>query len=126
MTFTSINCYFCNDIAKMLSALSTYRPVIAAMLLALYAFVVTPVKHWHRHASTASGTDLTLYSKGNAIHAGKERCAICTHQYAACEEDLFFHWQSGSLFLGIITCFYHQETTLSFALIYSNKGPPPA
>lgn len=94
------------------------------MLLALYTFIATPVEHWHHHASAASGADLTTVPKGKVIHAGKEHCRICTHQYSVYEESCLFHWQHRPLFLGMITCFYKREITLAFTLTCSNKGPP--
>ncbi|HEY0610912.1 MAG TPA: hypothetical protein VGD35_14680 [Chitinophaga sp.] len=109
-----------------MSALSTYRQLIAAILLALYAFIATPVEHWHHHARAVSGTDLTVYPKAKVTNAGKEHCTICAHQYTVYEESIPFHWQSWSLLLGIITCFYWKGITLFITLSCSNKGPPVA
>lgn len=109
---------------KNVSTLSTYRQIIAAILLALYVFIATPVEHWHHHAGAVSGTDLTVYPKAKVTSAGKEHCTICAHQYTVYEESIPFHWQSWSLLLGIYHLFLLEGNHFVHHFILLQQRPP--
>src|ERR1044072_4754755 len=84
-------CYFCNNITKYLTVLKTYKVLLGAFLLALYAFVATPVQYWHHHKIHAakqthhqnSQYDLLLQDDGSQQDAN---CPVCSHKYSTYSE----------------------------------------
>lgn len=109
----------------------TYRQIIAAMLLALYAFVVAPVQLWHHHdrevvkeasAFVASSDDAILSADTDA--SSDADCPICQHQYAAYDDDASVPEISIVTTPAMTHGWYAQHAFSAFALTASNKGPP--
>ena len=77
-----------------MTALPKYRHLIAATLLALYAFVATPVQWWHHHHTTtetpaAAGSReakqaIVAKATGSTAESG---CQICSHKYSTYTND---------------------------------------
>lgn len=115
---------FLQHYCKTLPSLYSYRPVVAAILLALYAFIATPVQYWHHHGVPASESGSAALKHGKIIHAGKGRCAVCAHQFADCEAYGFFCRKLAAPPRQQATCFCKIEINLAVTLACSNKGPP--
>jgi hypothetical protein len=114
-----------------LTGISTYKAIIAALLLGLYAFIVTPVQLWHQHSyetgpaseqtSTEKHSKTVSTSTGNIAEAN---CQLCTHHY--------------SIYLDVVAerleipfnAFQSHEQYFIFSipssplLHFTNKGPP--
>lgn len=106
-----------------------YRQWIAAILLAVYAFIAAPVQWWHHHAPVEqmNGHEKKLHQQFKAIAKAKsspDDCAICAHKYST-----YFHYS----FIPDIAPFYFHAITQpdrcsslysSSPFHFSNKSPP--
>jgi len=104
-----------------------YRHWIAAVLLALYAFIACPVQLWHHHpggentrAEKKSARQFVI-AKGNAPG---DDCPICSHRYSTYSDD--YHRIDIAPHTVYATILSHGKTALcqAFVFHYSNKGPP--
>jgi hypothetical protein len=124
--------YICNNVEiKELIATRTYRPSIALFLLALYAFIATPVQWWHHHAAGQQqyAVDGSKSSKpglwaGKSLSISAEDCQVCAHKYSTSLND---HHRFVQLAITIYPSFEtHRPSAYRDALRFdlSNKSPP--
>jgi hypothetical protein len=74
---------------QKMKSLRKYRTYSSVLLLALYAFILTPVQWWHKHPAKAA-IETVQPAGGKFSHPGKElsgKCSICDHQYSICYSD---------------------------------------
>jgi hypothetical protein len=110
-----------------LTALPKYRHFIAATLLAIYAFVATPVQWWHHHNTTDTTSSrnaqqaIIAKATGSTTESG---CQICSHQYSTYTNDALVPFVSSLLITAAKNGYYRLPviSTRSFSLY--NKGPP--
>jgi hypothetical protein len=114
-----------------LASNTTYRQFIAAVLLALYAFVIAPVQLWHQHgreavkeasAFVASAEDASFAADTDV--SSDADCPICQHQYATCDADSSVPEVMIISTPAMTNGWYAQHALSAFALTASNKGPP--
>jgi hypothetical protein len=114
-----------------LTALPKYRHFIAATLLALYAFVATPVQWWHHHHTTTETPSVAgtreakqaIIAKATGSNA-ESGCQICSHKYSTYTDDALAPFVSSILIPAPKNGYYRLPviSTRSFSLL--NKGPP--
>ena len=63
----------------------SYKTLFAALLLALYIFVATPLQYWHQHShskvmlASSAEEDLLTFAE---LNPQTEDCSICDHYFA--------------------------------------------
>ena len=103
-----------------------YKTIITVCLLALNAFIATPVSFWHHHTNECDKYEAEQHSqivKKSAL-AIDTNCEICSHHYSVANKDATnFHFSS--------VCFFSSYYTLHVlnkianpGYSHSNKGPP--
>ncbi|MCG2615483.1 hypothetical protein LZZ85_14380 [Terrimonas sp. NA20] len=108
-----------------------YRQFIAALLLALYAFIIAPVQLWHHHEREAvkessafvASADDAVFASDTDVSSDTD-CPVCQHQYAACDDDASVPGVTIISTPATINEGYAQHAFSAFALTASNKGPP--
>jgi hypothetical protein len=106
-----------------LTAFRKYKPFIAATLLALYAFVATPVQWWHHHNTTAANSKQAVVAK--ATSSGSDSgCQICSHKYAAYYDDALIPFVSSILIPTAKNDYYRLLLIVTPSYSLLNKGPP--
>lgn len=114
-----------------LTELRKYKHTIAVVLLAVYAFIATPVQWWHHHTYAVITTS-SLQSAGKAKIATphssnktiEDNCQICGHHYSIYSND------DVSVFKIFISAnnprqgFYALAIPLAPYFNSTNKGPP--
>jgi len=120
--------YFCNNIAKYLTGLRTYKVLLGAFLLALYAFIATPVQFWHHHqvAHAASQThnsqhDILLQDDGSLPDAN---CPVCSHKYSSYSEIPIIAFEPCHHVAAAQYGGYQLLVVTAFSFSLPNKGPP--
>jgi hypothetical protein len=109
----------------------TYRPILAAFLLAVYAFIATPVQWWHHHQfeTKLSVVKVPGGVKSDSVSPGASRtleadCPVCSHKYSSYSNEALTPFV---LTLPVITakhgCYLLQRLANSPAAL-TNKGPP--
>jgi hypothetical protein len=76
-----------------LRILSTYRQFITFLLIALYAFIITPSLFWHQHNESvyAASSEQIRNSDTPTLEAEKDAyCQICSHHYSFYSNDASF------------------------------------
>jgi hypothetical protein len=114
-----------------LNRILTYKQILAIALLAVYAFIATPIQYWHHHhkssclKSTSSKEDQKEIKASNPrINYNSDDCQICSHQYSVYSNTEF------SLLVGtnqndfIRKGSYQFTIPLSSSYLSINKGPP--
>lgn len=120
-------CYFCNNIAKYLTVLRTYKVLSGVFLLALYAFVATPVQYWHHHTIHAakqtqnSQHDQLLQNDGSQQDAN---CPVCSHKYSSYSEIPIIAFEPCYHIAVAQPCSYLLANITSPSFLLPNKGPP--
>jgi len=104
------------------------RKILAAALLVLYTFIVTPVQFWHHHhiekqTKQIADTKLPNLSK-NAGFASEENCPICNHTYSVYSDDAFVTIIPFVRELSSENGYYKIVFFSSVPSLLSNKGPP--
>jgi hypothetical protein len=113
-----------------LTAVRKYRPIIAAVVFALYAFIATPVQVWHHHKQIpVAGTSSTLDDKGNTVSkftetAADVNCQICSHKYSTYSDDALIPIGSSLVLIGERNGFYSPQLISAAFFAFPNKGPP--
>lgn len=125
--------YICNNSANIkLTATSTYKRYIAAILLALYAFAATPIQLWHHHKNNTTETNLVTFSD-DAKHdtvskssdsSSEKGCSICSHKYSASNDDAVFPFESSIILTAAKNGFHRAQVISTPSIFLPNKGPP--
>lgn len=102
------------------------------VLLAVYAFVATPVQFWHSHSHTSlQSVDINEFGNQDefsnvSYDSSESYCQVCAHHYSVYSEDTCF------IVPEVLTETHlpEGEFTCSFPVTpirgFSNKGPPVA
>jgi len=108
-----------------LKTLVRHRKLLTALLLALYAFIATPVSLWHHHKvqSPISSSEQKI-SKATIANDSDANCSICQHQYASSNNDAIFFSLNAIKPTKSFTTFYSFPFLPSIAYSKQNKGPP--
>ena len=118
-------CYFCNNIAKYLAVLRTYKVLLGAFFLALYAFVTTPVQYWHHHSAkqkhNQSQYDRLLQNDNSQQDAN---CPVCSHKYSSYSEITIIAFELCKNVAVVQFDFYLPSTITAPSFLFFNKGPP--
>jgi len=104
----------------------TYKTILAALLLALYAFIATPVSYWHQHNSNCNKNEKDEHSqivKKSSLDSD-ENCKICTHHYSVASNDATTFYFSGLDFYSSYYTFLSINNITNPGYSKSNKGPP--
>ena len=104
-----------------------YKTVVAVFMLALYAFIATPVSLWHHHK-----LNTTIVSKEQKLQAVQqnsknicvENCPVCSHQYAVFTNAGATPKFSPISLLQAFKPFYLLQNIESPCFDKTNKGPP--
>lgn len=103
-----------------------YRLINAALLLAIYLFIATPVSWWHQHA-VADETIGVYHPQDHGISnlAQHNDCPVCAHHYSAYSDTSFFDVEIKSE-TTVLTYFsyYLEPYNAIVPLQPGNKGPP--
>ncbi|HKZ67914.1 MAG TPA: hypothetical protein VJ111_16220 [Chitinophagaceae bacterium] len=113
-----------------MTAIRTYKHFIAAILLALYAFVSSPTQLWHHHniperTSSSTSESAKHDTISNASGSNSESsCQTCSHKYSTYNGDAVFPVGSSLAITAAKNGRYCLPliSTPSFPL--PNKGPP--
>jgi hypothetical protein len=112
------------------TAIGTYKHFIAAILLALYAFVSTPVQLWHHHdisestqASTSDSEKHDTISKASDSNS-ESSCQICSHKYSTYNDDALFPVESSLIITAAKNGHYCLPVISTPSFLLPNKGPP--
>ncbi|MFC0774171.1 hypothetical protein [Terrimonas alba] len=114
-----------------MTALRRYKHFLAAILLALYAFVATPVQLWHHHddastipaATSSRDTNNESISKaGNA--ASENSCPVCSHKYSTYSNEAVVSSESFLEIPAAKNGYYCVPVISIPAFSLPNKGPP--
>ncbi len=103
-----------------------HKTIVAAFLLALYAFMVTPVSYWHQHSidSRAYAGEKQSNQVKNVSAAVDENCKICAHHYSVAANDaIIISFSPWMAFISYDDCYFQQRIT-NPGYNQSNKGPP--
>jgi transcription elongation factor Elf1 len=103
-----------------------HKIFVAAFLLALYAFIATPVSYWHHHKSTCvdDGTEQhsQVIKKNQSVDDAN--CKICSHHYSASINDAITIYFSPITIYSTFSDFYTVKKMANPGYGQSNKGPP--
>jgi len=106
-----------------------YRRIIAALLLAVYAFIAMPVSLWHRHLISderhhANYLDRDAVSPSHGVFA-ETGCSVCAHKYSAYHGDIVIPQLSPVIVYGPLeNGYYTANPPSSSCFLFSNKSPP--
>ncbi|OQP62211.1 hypothetical protein A4R26_18215 [Niastella populi] len=109
---------------------STYKNLLGAFLLALYAFVATPVQYWHHHKTihgakkthaADSQQQLLFQDDGSQQDAN---CPVCSHKYATYSEIAITASNLGHHVTGPQLGYYQLPAVTAPSFPLPNKGPP--
>jgi hypothetical protein len=108
-----------------LAAFRKYKHFLAAALLALYAFVATPVQWWHHHnaARTSRAAKQVIIAKATASNADSG-CQICSHKYSAYNDDALTPFVSALIIPAAKNGYYYLPVIAHRTFSLPNKGPP--
>ena len=103
-----------------------YKIITTAFMLALYAFIATPVSYWHQHKkydTSKAQIEQKIYAKASKTVVDAN-CKICSHHYAVSNNDAVVlvipAIKKGSSLIG----FCLTKNILNPGYSHSNKGPP--
>jgi hypothetical protein len=103
---------------------------LGAFLLALYAFVATPVQYWHHHAfenvakqkrTPGSQYDQLLQDDGSQQDAN---CPVCSHKYSSYSEISIIAFEPCTHIVATQFNSYLPATITASSFLFFNKGPP--
>ncbi|WP_332732614.1 hypothetical protein [Flavihumibacter sp.] len=108
-----------------------YRQFIAIILMALYAFVATPVQFWHHHKDEQQSGVTRQAEKNDAeslsSSAGKSlegNCETCSHKFSSYNEGATIIFAAPVFYPVLKAGFYYSLVPSSPLFRLSNKGPP--
>jgi hypothetical protein len=115
---------------QKLIVIRTYKHFIAAILLALYAFVSTPVQVWHHHnisecipAATSDIAKNETISKASGSNS-ESSCQVCSHKYSTYNDDALFSIESSLILTAAKNGYYCLPVISTPSFSSPNKGPP--
>ncbi len=105
---------------------SNHKTIVTACLLALYAFIATPVTFWHHHKSNCDRKDAGQHEQGvkESDKAVDANCKICSHHYSVAVNDAVTAYFSPLTFFNTVSDFYILKKIANPGYGQSNKGPP--
>ena len=114
-----------------LNRIRKYKTFITALLLAVYAFIATPVQLWHQHnyeTNTVSGKSfkekqLTSFSTFSQ-QVADSNCQICSHYYSIFIDAEFVRLEAPFIVAQSVEQYYVFSIPSPPFLHFSNKGPP--
>jgi hypothetical protein len=114
-----------------LAALRSYRYILAAFLLTLYAFIAIPVQLWHHHQNilaakpgiVAANTESDTVSQSSDL-SSDTHCQACSHKYSTYHDDAIVPFQTLLLVIAAKNDCYALQLIAAPALSLPNKGPP--
>lgn len=125
-----ISPYICIIVSKdKLTTIKTYKQFIAVLLMALYAFVATPVQLWHHHnyATVTSGAsdkkETASFSK-STDKSVEANCKVCSHQYSTYNDGATVIFAAPLFSDKAKQGFYYTSVPSTPLHNFSNKGPP--
>ena len=102
-----------------------HKTIVAAILLALYAFMVTPVSYWHQHSFDCNTAATKNASKQTVnISDADANCKICTHHYSVADNDAVIISFPALKVFSTYSDYYFLEKIANPGFSQSNKGPP--
>ena len=103
-----------------------YNNIIAALMLALYAFVTTPVSYWHHHKNNCDKNKTERHSQivKKSTTAIDANCKICSHDYSVSNNDAITIYFSTLSFFTSYSIFFQINNITNPGYSQSNKGPP--
>lgn len=115
-----------------LTELRKYKNVIAVVLLAVYAFIATPVQWWHHHnyctvtsvSSLQSGSAVKITASNAANKIIENNCQICSHHYSIYSSDNVNSFKIFSSTCNPKDGLNAPAIPLAPYLNSTNKGPP--
>jgi len=107
----------------------TYRQWTAAFILAVYAFIATPVQLWHHHPPAArEAGQAKAPGKGYRFMVQKntaaDDCPICSHKYSTYTDYTYTPEISSAVSYADIKLSFCSSIILSPSFHFSNKSPP--
>jgi hypothetical protein len=116
--------YICNNSAnEFLTILRTYRPIVAILLLTVYAFIAAPVQTWHQH-KVANKTARGFPVLAKADEKADANCPVCSHKYSTYNETALVSFDTISPFIPTILSDYLPRPIAASVVLMPNKGPP--
>ena len=129
--FKFLRSYICNNVSKQfLTSSATYRRIAAALLMALYLFIATPVWIWHKHnysfnsKSSSDSETKTELSAGDSQSYIEEVCGICSHKFSAYSDNLPICFNAPRILEVEAESFYSEDIIITPRSHLPNKGPP--
>jgi hypothetical protein len=114
-----------------LTVFRTYKVVLGAFLLALYAFVATPVQYWHHHKTVhAAKPDLAKNSQQHLFFQDGDgsqqdaNCPVCSHKYSTYSEISIIAFEPCIQVTGAQYGCYQLPSVTAPSFPLPNKGPP--
>ncbi|HEY8897104.1 MAG TPA: hypothetical protein VIM79_19910 [Niastella sp.] len=112
-----------------MTVLRTYKVLSGVFLLALYAFVATPVQYWHHHTIHAaiqketqnSRHDQLLQNNGSQQDAN---CLVCSHKYSSYSEISIIAFEPCAHIAEDQLDPYLVSAVTPPSFLFFNKGPP--
>ncbi|MBP8115332.1 MAG: hypothetical protein KAY50_08245 [Chitinophagaceae bacterium] len=108
-----------------------YKTFITAILLAVYAFIATPVQLWHHHnyeTNTVSGKSSKEKTSTSFSEISQQavdaNCKICSHHYSTFIEAAIIKIEAPYIVSQSLEQYYVFPILSSPFLHFSNKGPP--
>ncbi|MFN5224953.1 MAG: hypothetical protein ACK54Y_09135 [Bacteroidota bacterium] len=97
------------------------------MLIALYAFIITPSQWWHHHSQTISTSKSQPCSEQQVPSVGEEQgtyCQICSHHYSYYSNEV----AAIELIVPSVSTAFYKEAILAFSHpplgTSTDRGPP--
>lgn len=96
-------------------------------MLALYAFIATPVPYWHHHNFENSSTSKKQHKQSiekSSLISIDANCMICSHHYSVFNDDAVKLLISPNKQLSSFNGFFFIKDIPNPGYSQSNKGPP--
>ncbi len=114
-----------------LTANNTYRHLLAAFLLALYAFVAIPVQLWHHHQSAPKPgkTTQSHHANSDTVYSGtgilpETDCLVCSHKYSSYNDEVVAPYEVSFTTTAVKNGCYLLQPVSASLIAAVNKGPP--
>ena len=114
-----------------LNIIRKHKTFITAVLLAVYAFIATPVQLWHHHNyKTNTVSEKSSKEKQSASFSKFSQqvvdanCQICSHHYSIFIDAEIVRLEAPFIVAQSVEQYYVFSIPTSPFLHFSNKGPP--